>query len=394
MANTELNEFLVVGSHDGRLQALDARDGRVRWTQTRGGHPFAGLALARVGNEVVAASGDGYVCMLALDDGAMRWEVSLPIAGAVLAPMDGFRIAANQKLVVVQLGSRTFALALADGHISWEARPGPFTYLWRLLAAGEEHVYAMQTEHLPARPDQQGAPVQGQPDASHAARPLSFVTTAFSGWDGTPQWFAHEESAVEPPWDGGSSLVEGDGVVYVYGRQGLHALEAASGTLLWTCDTVPHHHVGALALGRDYVAVTADRHLGVYRRDMGTLLWPKTAEKRADGYFEWFDTPLVLGDAVYVGRSMSGPAALSGFQLEAYEGETGALRWVWPRPAGSAAVQGEVSWRYRGAGTTLYVPARDDLWGIQAADGSERWHLSYDFRSGFNTLLAVAMTNS
>lgn len=387
------NEFLVVGSYDGRLQALDGRDGRVRWIQTLG-HPFAGLALARVGNDVVAASGDGYVCVLALADGTMRWERSLPITGSVLAPMDGFRIAANQKLVVVQLGSRTFALALADGHISWEAKPGPFNYLWRLLAAGEEHVYAMQIEHLPARPQWQAAPVQGQPDAPHAAHRPSYITTAFSAWDGTPQWFAHEESAVEPPWDGGSSLVEEDGVVYVYGRQGVHALEAASGTLLWTCDTVLHHHVGALALGGDYVAVAAERHFGVYRRDTGTLLWSKTAEKRADGYFEWFGTPLVLGDVVYVGRSKSGPPALSGFQLEAYEGETSALRWVWPGPAISAAVQGEVSWRYCGAGATLYVPARDDLWGILAADGSERWHLTYDFRSGFNALLAIAITNS
>lgn len=381
-------EFLVVASHDGRLQALDARDGQVRWCQNRG-HLFAGLALARVGNDLVAASLDGYVCMLALANGTMRWERPLPIADPIPMPMDGFRVAANRNLVAVQLGSRMFALDIADGHTIWEARPSPATYLWRLLAAGEEHVYTLQIELLAAGPHVQDSLVQRQLEAPHAAPPPSFITTALSAWDGTPQWFAHQESAVEPPWDAGSSLVEEDGVVYVYGRQGLHALEAASGSLLWTCDTLPHHHVGALALGRDYVAVAAGGHFGTYRRDTGAPLWSKTAAKRAGGYFEWFTTPLVLGDAVYVARSMSGPP---GFRLESYSGETGALGWVWP--SGSTALQPNVAWRYRGAGVSLYVPSIDELWGIDAADGSERWHLTYDFRSGFNALLAVATASS
>lgn len=382
------DDFLVVASRGGRIQALDARDGQARWTHICG-HPFAGLALARVGNDLVATSLDGYVYMLALANGTMRWERSLPIADPIPMPMDGFRVAANRNLATVQLGSRIFALDVVDGHTIWEAKPSPATYQWWLLAAGEEHVYTLQHELWAAVPRAQGTLVQRQLDASHAAPPPSFVTTAFSAWDGTPQWFAHQESAAEPPWDAGSSLVEEDGVVYVYGRQGVHAFEARSGSLLWTCDTMPHHHVGAVALGRDYVAVAAGGHFGTYRRVTGTPLWSKTAAKRADGYFEWFDTPLVLGDAVYVARSMSGPP---GFQLESYSGETGTLDWVWP--SGSAAVRPDVAWRYRGAGATLYVPSIDDLWSINAADGSERWHLPYDFRSGFNALLAIATENS
>lgn len=398
MGNNALDEFVVVASHDGRIQALDARDGRARWTQTRG-HPFAGLALAQVGHEVVAVSLDGYVCVLSLDDGMVRWERSLPIAGPVPTPTYGLRIAANQQLVAVQLSSSIFALAPDDGHTSWEARPAPATRQWWLLAAGEGHIYTLQKEvgQLPDAPHQGlEAPQQRQPSEPlnpYAPPPTFFITTAFSALDGTPQWFAHEEhSAVGPPWDGGSSLVEADGMVYIYGRQGLHAFEAESGTRLWTCDTVPYYHVGALTLGRDAIAVAAGGHIGVYRRDTGALLWSKTVAIRADGYFRWFSTPLVFGDAVCVGSSMSGPL---GFQLEAYVGETGAPGWVWPghAAAASTAVPVEVSWRYRGAGTTLYVPSRDVLWAINAVDGSERWHLSYDFRSGFNALLAVAMAN-
>ncbi|HEY7832473.1 MAG TPA: hypothetical protein VIG30_02805, partial [Ktedonobacterales bacterium] len=74
-----------------------------------------------------------------------------------------------------------------------------------------------------------------------------------------------------------------------------------------------------------------------------------------------------------------------------YIGETGALGWIWPLD--STAVRPDVAWRYRGAGATLYVPSSDDLWGIHAADGSERWHLTYDFRSEFNALLAIVAAN-
>src|SRR5215472_14389932 len=109
-----------------------------------------------------------------------------------------------------------FAMDIVDGHTVWEARPGVFTYAWWLLTVGAEHVYTLQIEHLPARPNP-GALSQPHPSAQLPPHAPSFVTTAFSTWDGTPHWFAHEESAVEPPWDGASSLVEADGVVYVYG---------------------------------------------------------------------------------------------------------------------------------------------------------------------------------
>lgn len=396
MATHARSEFVVVASHDGRIQAFDAHDGRMRWTQTRG-HPFTGLALVQVGHEVIAVSGDGYVCVLALDDGQVRWETSLPIASPVTSPSGGIRIAANQQLVAVQLGSIVFALALADGHVSWKVRPAPSAYLWRLLAAGEEHIYTMQTELSPARPHLQQTPIRSRPDEQRNLPRLSIVTTAFSSWDGTPHWFAHEgDSAVEPPWDGGSSLVEKDGVVYVCAGQGLHAFQAESGALLWSCDIESYFHIGAVAVGRSSVAVAAGRHLGVYRRDTGALLWSELAANDADGYFEEFDTPLILGGTVYVGRSMAGGSHSPKFRMESHEGETGALRWTWPTaaPAASEVVRSNISWRFRGAGDTLYIPSLDDIWAIQARDGSERWHLGYDFRSGRNALLAVAIASS
>ena len=147
MANDARDEFVLVASQDGRIQALDAHDGRARWTQNRG-HPFAGLALAQVGREVVAVSLDGYVCKLALDDGALRWERSLPIAGPLPSPTSGIRIAANHGSSRSSSARSSSRLLLDDGHTSWEARPTPAAHQWWLLAAGAGHIYTLQIERF------------------------------------------------------------------------------------------------------------------------------------------------------------------------------------------------------------------------------------------------------
>lgn len=374
------SDFLIIASHDGRIEALDARDGSLRWTQSRG-HPFVGLALARAENDIVAASGDGYVCAIAGDDGTRRWETVLPIAEPIVGPMGGVRIAANPTLVAVQLGRRMFAINMDNGRIRWECKPSTGTYQWWLLSVGADHVYILQWTPIAPHP----VPLPASTEQPSVQKPpkYPYITTALHTWDGTPHWFATEESAVAPPWDGAPSLVEADGIAYASGQRGLHAFVAETGKLLWTSETIPRLRIGALAVGADYVVVAADKHCGIYSRDSGTPHWFETLEPRADGAAEWFDAPLAAGDTVVVFRRMP---CRAGFQLEAHESATGALRWVWsPERDG---VQADVTWRYRGAGSILYVPSSDDLWGIQVADGGERWHLPYDF-DGFKALLAV-----
>jgi hypothetical protein len=106
------------------------------------------------------------------------------------SPTAGLRLAANQDVVAIQLGKRIFALDSVDGHTRWEAKPGASTYAWWLLAVGADHVYTLQIEHRPARPNP-GALSQPHPSAQLPPNVPFFVTTAFSTWDGTPHWFAH-----------------------------------------------------------------------------------------------------------------------------------------------------------------------------------------------------------
>jgi hypothetical protein len=36
-----------------------------------------------------------------------------------------------------------------------------------------------------------------------------------------------------------------------------------------------------------------------------------------------------------------------------------------------------MSWRFRGAGDTLYIPMYEELYAVDAVDGTQRWHLAY-----------------
>jgi outer membrane protein assembly factor BamB len=180
--------------------------------------------------------------------------------------------------------------------------------------------------------------------------------------------------------------VEGDSVVYTYGN-GLHALEASTGRLLWSQEDIPLFPVGGLAIWHDELVVLADRLLGAYRRDTGTPVWSETFP-RADAYYEGFDGAQVIGDLIYSGHSSP---ALGGFRVEARAGATGAVQWMCPPQTESNPLQyvrHDFSWRFRGAGDTLYIPSLEDLWAIDAVAGRQRWRRAID-SAGSKAFLAI-----
>ncbi len=374
-------DVLVLGSLDGSLCALDGRDGAPRWTR-KCAHPFGGPALVCFADSVVAAALDGYMCALALDDGALRWETTIPQVEQSADPMRGKRVVANGEVVVVERGPTYTAHDPADGHIIWssgashEARRG-----W-LLGVGAAYAYILQMDYP-------RTPPPATPGALGARVPLHFVTSALSTWDGTPQWFLHDqESPRAPTWDGAPSLVEADGVVYIYGR-GLHAVEAAiHHPLRWTWEHLPEIPVGGgggmLAVGRQSVVAANEGYLGAFRRDTGTPLWAEHGARREDGYFEVFSGLLTLGESVYVGRGLSTP----GFSLEARTEATGALQWTWPE--NPTRLRFDEAWRFRGAGDTLYIPSADHMWVVRASDGAQLW--DRELPTSFGAFLAIAAT--
>ena len=360
----------MVASYDGSIRALDAQDGSTRWTHNFV-HPFIGRALARVGDSIIAEAADGYVVAFGIEDGAVHWETTLPDTTLLSSP-DTASVVSSSTQVVVQAYHQCFFLDVSDGHIVWRgAPPIAITMYWWVLAVGEGNVYVLSQERHPRVP--RGSSGSRPPmEAPDPARPRLFAMTALSTWDGTPQWSTREYSAVQPPWDSSLSLVEADGVVYTYGY-GLHALEAATGRLLWSREDVPRATVGALAIRQNEVIVAAGEHLGAYRRDTGAPVWGETVPPRTDSYYEGFDGVLAIDDMVYAGHS----SPTQGYRVEARAGSTGAVQWIWPRKTEDSPLRSDISWRFRGDGGILYIPSRDGVWGVDAVSGTPRWHHAY-----------------
>ena len=269
-------------------------------------------------------------------------------------------------------GLQCAGLDPSDGHSSWYWNPNPNSIPWAqitgwwLLGIGAEYLYFLSME--PLHPPQLAA--QGP----YAGWRAYCVTNVHSARDGNLQWFLHHETALEPAWDGASSLVEADGVVYTYGR-GLHAVEAAiHHPRRWTQANLPENPMGGmLAVGHATVVVTNERFLGAFRQDTGAPMWAETSAQWEAKQYEWYAGVLALGETVYVGRVRErAGGSLPRVSLEARTEATGAVRWAWTED--STLLHHHDGWRFRGAGNTLYIPSRNHVWGLRATDGTLLWH--------------------
>ncbi|MFO0512298.1 MAG: outer membrane protein assembly factor BamB, partial [Gammaproteobacteria bacterium] len=114
--------LVVVGSSDGEVIALDAKDGAQRWRVAVGGEVLSAPAVAD--SAVVVRTVDGRLRGLSVEDGRELWreEQSLPrltLRGAA-APVvaDGTAIAGFDN-------GRVIAVTVADGEVLWESLVTP-----------------------------------------------------------------------------------------------------------------------------------------------------------------------------------------------------------------------------------------------------------------------------
>src|SRR5260370_10476486 len=186
---------LVIGSYDGSVRALDARDGAALGTQSYG-HRFGGVALVRVADSIIAAALDGYLCALALNDGTVRWEARLPDVIAIGDPLVGLRVAAHGDQEVVQHSAQCFSIDPLDGHVIWRGGRGSRSIVslgWWVLAVGQANAYVLIQEDAPPPPP---------PADPRTSRPPIFNTTALSTWDGTVphRWRRRTGASIAMSW--------------------------------------------------------------------------------------------------------------------------------------------------------------------------------------------------
>ena len=110
------DESAFAASSDGVLAAVSLEDGAALWAYETGGAIVGGVALA--GDSVFAASLDEWVYSLDAESGALNWRTELG-GGAAAAPL-----VAGDAVLVGALDGRVYALEAADGANEWSFYAG------------------------------------------------------------------------------------------------------------------------------------------------------------------------------------------------------------------------------------------------------------------------------
>src|SRR3989454_1252131 len=174
----------------------------------------------------------------------------------------------------------------------------------------------------------------------------------YAGWRFSPldQISAANIKKLVPKWifaggtvgDQQMTPVVNDGVMFTTSTSlafnRVHAVNAATGELLWKYDRRTAEDVGALvrliphnrgvALYKDKVIFgTLDAHLVALDAKTGKPAWETKIVDYADGYFV-SQAPLVIKGKVIVGIAGPGEMGPRGF-VEAFDADTGKSRWRW-----------------------------------------------------------------
>ncbi|MFD8533158.1 PQQ-binding-like beta-propeller repeat protein [Streptosporangium canum] len=340
------------GSSDGKVYALDAVSGALRWSHQTGGLVTSGPI--RAGGTVYASTFSRIVALDAVS-GRTRWSRRTPEASGFV--IDG-------RTVYAWTGARVIALDAASGRTRWRGRASGSIRRVTPHAAGDL-VYAIGPGGVVALDAGSGERrwrlrADGRTGVAGVATTADTVYVAagdgrLHGLDritGRPRW----RSQIGAPILTGP-LATG-GAVYVGGGGVLHKLDAATGARLWTFEAGRGVHTTTNALmvarGVAYLARVGDR-LHALDATTGRTRWTSSlgggAGFRAPGPF----TPVLAGDALYVAAGDGG--------LHALDAATGTHRWGFQ-------TGGDIRSAPVVEGGRVYVgSANGNVYAIRASDG-------------------------
>ncbi len=272
------NGVLYVSSGFGRLTALDAKTGVIRW-QKRLNATGSGAPLVNDGLLYLVA-GDETGWAIDAKDGRIAWQVQgTPSVGNVLgAPAP---VVASD-LAVFAFGSGDIAATFRRGGISrWNAS----------VAGGRRGRAAAQIVDVTGGPMVSGDTIY---IGNHSGR-----TVAFDSGSGERKWTA-DEGAVDTVWPAGNSLFQ------VSDRSQLIRLDAATGAVVWAQDLPgfvkdkPNRrgpivaHYGPIMAGGRLVIASNDGYLRFFSPVDGTLVHRVEVPGGAT------TAPVVAGQTLYV----------------------------------------------------------------------------------------------
>ncbi len=272
------NGVLYVSSGFGRLTALDAKSGVIRW-QKRLNATGSGAPLVNDGLLYLVA-GDETGWAIDAKDGRIAWQVQgTPSVGNVLgAPAP---VVASD-LAVFAFGSGDISATFRRGGISrWNAS----------VAGGRRGRAAAQIVDVTGGPMVSGDTIY---IGNHSGR-----TVAFDSGSGERKWTA-DEGAVDTVWPAGNSLFQ------VSDRSQLIRLDAATGAVVWAQDLPgfvkdkPNRrgpivaHYGPIMAGGRLVVASNDGYLRFFSPVDGTLVHRVEVPGGAT------TAPVVAGQTLYV----------------------------------------------------------------------------------------------
>ncbi len=268
---------VVLGARDGRLYALDAATGAVRWSVLLRGKR---LPAALDASPVVSPGG---AILVGSDDGALygvreRKKVFAAQLGDVVRATAA--VGPDGSIAVGCRDDKVYLLT-PRGHVRWAFPTGgdvdavAFADANTILAGSDDGlVYALDAAQGTQKwTVEVGAPVRGQP----LARGRVWIFAGLDGVvrgvspEGKPLWRFHASGPVAAPLTIGP-----EGRLYVASRGGQLAALDLEGKVLWRLP-VPEHIEAAAAVSADRIAFGAnDKKLRVLSKD-GVPLWQHTA---------------------------------------------------------------------------------------------------------------------
>ncbi|MFP4560010.1 MAG: outer membrane protein assembly factor BamB [Thiohalorhabdus sp.] len=262
-----------IGTREGRLYAVDAESGGIRWVRDLGGRVAGGATLGEDNERVYVGTDEGEVWGLRAEDGETVWRAQV----------------SSEVITAPRVASGMVFLRTADD------------YLWALRAAdgGTRWSYNVEGRSLALRGGARPAYRDGLVFTGFSTGEL----VALEAGDGRPSWreriaTSTGRTELERMVDVDTGPVVRDGTVYTAAYHGaVVALEAGSGQQLWQRKFSVFND---LAVDDEALYITtADAKVMALDRSNGGTLWTQTDLEDAGS----LSAPVLTEHAVVVGDS-------------------------------------------------------------------------------------------
>ncbi len=262
-------DLLVVGTLDGHVYAMNAKDGSPRWEAELDTQVLTSPLIA--GDLVLARGGDGRIYALDAATGKRRWVYDQGNVPLLSVRGNGPMLAANGVLFFGSDDGKLIALRLDNGVKLWEQR----------LGSGEGHTEIERLDDVDG-----GIVLDG---STLYAAGYHGNMSAIDGPSGRPLW-AH-------PFSTYVGLARGGNVIFgVNDESQVWAFDKTGGADMWKNDALKYRWLTAPAVQGDYVVVgDMEGYIHWLQTGDGALAARERLSKKAIRA-----QPLVVGDIVYV----------------------------------------------------------------------------------------------